>query len=143
MNKVQILGTITRDVEIRYTQNGSAIGSFGIAYNDKFKNASGEMVDKAHFFDITAFGKTAEVINQHFKKGNRILIDGSLDFQSWEKDGRKNSKVGIKLNGFDFIDRKSSDATPSTNNSTQNTYSQPQPTQNIPEIDVGSDEIPF
>lgn len=111
MNKVQILGTITRDINLTYTQSGSAIANFGIAYNDKWKGQDGQMQEKAHFFDVSVFGKQAEIISQFFNKGSRILIDGSLDFQSWEKDGQKQSKVGIKMNGFSFIDRKSDGVT--------------------------------
>ena len=106
MNNLQILGTITRDLELRYAQSGSAILNFGIAYNDNWKDANGQKQEKAHFFDVSVFGKQAETINQYFNKGSRILIDGSLDFQSWEKDGQKHSKVGIKLKGFTFVDKR-------------------------------------
>jgi len=159
MNKVQILGTITKEIEVKYTQGGSAIASFGIAYNDKWKDQSGQMKEKAHFFDVTAFGKQAETVSSFFHKGSRILIDGSLDFQSWTaSDGTKRSKVGIKLNGFSFIDRKSDAQTqsqPSHNAPSQGHYSQPHQatTQNrendlkksppIPEIDIASEDIPF
>ena len=107
MNKVHILGTITKDIEIKYSQSGSAIANFGIAYNDSWKDQQGQKKEKAHFFDVSVFGKQAETINQYFNKGSRILIEGSLDFQSWEKDGQKHSRVGIKMSGFSFIDRKS------------------------------------
>lgn len=107
MNNIQILGTMTKDVELKYTQSGAAIGSFGIAYNERRKQADGRYGDVAHFFDVTAFGKTAENINQYFRKGSRILINGSLDFQSWTaQDGQKRSKVGIKVEKFDFIDKR-------------------------------------
>jgi len=115
MNKVQILGTITRDIELRYSQSGSAVANFGIAYNDKWKDQQGQVKEKAHFFDVSVFGKQAETINQYFRKGSRILIDGSLDFQQWEKDGQKHSKVSIKMNGFSFIDRKSDDTNDKNN----------------------------
>ena len=139
MNKVQILGNITKDIEIKYTQSGTAIAVFGIAYNDKRKDQSGNYVDVSMFFDVTAFGRTAENINQYFHKGSRILIDGSLDFQQWEKDGQKRSKVGIKVNGFDFIDKKD---TQPTQNAPQPQPGQPQQS-NIPEINLDSEEIPF
>ena len=126
MNKVQILGTITRDIELRYTQGGSAIANFGIAYNDKWKDQNGETKEKAHFFDVSVFGKQAETINQYFNKGSRILIDGSLDFQSWEKDGQKHSKVGIKMNGFSFIDRKSDSQGQQAPQQQQQSYQAPQ-----------------
>ena len=140
MNKVSILGNMVRDCELKFTQNGLAIGSFGIAVNKKVKNQSGGYDDKAMFFDVTSFGKTAENINKFFSKGSRILIDGELDFQSWEKDGQKRSKVGIVCNNFDFIDKKNQAAS-------NDNYSQPvpQPTPNIPEINMDDDmgSIPF
>ncbi len=132
---------MTKDCELKYTQSGTAIGSFGIAVNKKIKNQSGGYDDKAMFFDVTAFGKTAENINKFFGKGSRILISGELDFQQWGKDGQKRSKVGIVCHQFDFIDKKADSQAPSSG------YSQPapQPTSNIPEINVDIDEnsIPF
>lgn len=134
MNKVQILATITRDIELKYTQVGSAIANFGVAYNDKWKDQNGQIQEKAHFFEVTAFGKTGENINSFFRKGSRILIDGSLDYQSWvDQNQQKRNRVSIKLNGFDFIDRKSD--TDSQNNQggytpqqgQQQSYQQPQP----------------
>ncbi len=107
MNSVQILGTITRDVELKYTQGGAAIASFGIAYNDKYKKQDGTIEEKAHFFNVTAFGKQGEIVSQFFHKGSRIIIEGSLDFQSWtDQQGVKKSTVGIKMKGFSFVDRK-------------------------------------
>ena len=94
MNKVQILGTITKDIEIKYTPSGAAIASFSIAYNERYKDKTGQQVDKAMFFDVTAFGKQGEVINQYFHKGSRILIDGSLDYQSWvAQEGRRGQRL--------------------------------------------------
>ena len=124
MNNVQILGTITREPELKYTQSGTAILSFGIAYNEKYKKQDGSFEDKAHFFDVTAFGKRGETINQYFSKGARILIGGSLDFQSWnDQQGQKRSKVSIKLNDFDFIDKKTDNQ---QSNNSQANYQQPQ-----------------
>ena len=129
MNKVVILGTITRDPEIKYSQSGSAILNFGIATNDRWKDASGQVQEKAHFFDITAFGKQAETINQYFHKGSRILAEGSLDYQSWvAQDGSKKSKVGIKLQSFTFVDRKS-DGQQQCNNQQYQQQGQPAPQQ--------------
>ncbi len=140
MNKLQLLSTITKDIEMKYAQSGTAIASFSVAYNTKYKDQSGQYVEKAAFFDVTAFGKTAENLQKYFHKGSRILIDGELDYQSWEKDGQKRSKVAIKLNSFDFIDRKS-DTQPQTAQAPQ--YQQPAQNQSaaLPEVDLG--EIPF
>jgi len=138
MNKVQILGTITRDIELRYTQSGTAIASLGIAYNEKRKQSDGSYKDYPHFFDVTAFSKKAETINQYFKKGSRILIDGSLSYESWtDQNGAKRSNVSIKLNDFDFIDKRE-------NTTQQNSYQQ---STQQPQMQYGdtidSDEIPF
>jgi len=149
MNKIQILGTMTRPCELRYTQSGTAVGSFGIAYNEKVKGQDGNYTDKAHFFDVTVWGKTAENINKFFRIGSRILIDGTLQFSQWEKDGQKRSKVDIKVLGFDFIDRKSENqsATPQQPPHQQQPshYARPdQPAQNTPpEIDIDEESIPF
>ena len=142
MNNVTILGTLTRDLELKYTDSGSCIGNFGIATNEKWKDAQGQMKEKAQFFDVSVFGKTAETISNYFHKGSRILIEGSLDFQSWQtQTGEKRSKVGIKLKGFTFVDRKS-------DTQQNNQEHQPQtPTQNqsaaVPEVDIEMENIPF
>ena len=155
MNSVQILGNITRDIELKYTQSGTAIGSFGVAYNEKRKQQDGSYGDVTHFFDCTAFWKTAENINQYFQKGSRILIQGSLDFQSWnDKQGQKKSKVGIKVERFDFIDKRTDNQ--SNNGQTnqppvyyENAQGKPTPPpqrqapQQQPTIDIGEDAIPF
>ena len=115
MNIVTILGTITKDIELKYTQSNTPIASFSIAYNKKWKTQDGTMQEKASFFDVTAFGKQGEVINQYFNKGSRILISGELEQQQWKaQDGTNRSKVIINLNSFDFIDKKESQS-----NSTQ------------------------
>lgn len=142
MNKVIILGTMTRDCEIRYTSSGTAIGSFGIAYNEKIKDASGNYVDKAHFFDVTAWGKTAENINKFFTKGSKILIDGQLDYSMWEKDGKKNTKVGIKVNSFDFVGDKKTNPQNNTQMPKHNAPVQTSP-QPMPDIDIDDQSIPF
>lgn len=163
MNKVQVLGTMTRNCEIRYTQGGTAVASFGVAWNDRRKDQNGQIVEKAHFFDVTAWGKTAENINTYFRKGSRILIDGRLDFSSWTtQQGEKRSKVGIVVEKFDFIDRKSDgqgqpsaqsngyppQGQPAASYPPQGSQGQPaaapaQAAPEIPEIDISEEEIPF
>lgn len=144
MNTVNIIGTLTRDCELKYTQGGSAIGSFGIALNEKWKDKSGQLQEKAMFFDVTAFGKRAEVISNHFKKGDKIGITGSLDYQSWDaQDGTKRSKVSIKLNDFDFIGSKNN--TPQQNNdqATQHTANHTTQQQQVPVIEIENEDLPF
>lgn len=124
MNLVTILGTLTRDIELKYLPSGSAIGNFSIAVNKKYKNASGELVEKVSFFDVVSFGKQSETINQFFHRGSRILITGELEQQTWQdqQTQQNRSKVVIQLKSFDFIDRKS-------DNQQQGAYQQPQQQQ--------------
>lgn len=107
MNTVIILGTLTKDVELKYLQSGNAAGNFSIAYNKKYKGQDGQLVEKVSFFDVGCFGKMAETINQFFHKGSRILIEGELEQQTWKaQDGTNRSKIIIRLDKFSFIDKK-------------------------------------
>lgn len=148
MNRLQITGNITRDIEIRYTNGGLAIASFGIAWNENVKQEDGSYDKKAHYFNVTAFGRKAEVINQHFRKGSPILIDGQLSFSSWTgNDGQKRNEVSIKLNDFDFMGgRDSGNASGGYHDNggaSQAQQSSYQGKHDVPEIDINEDEIPF
>ena len=107
MNSVNIIGNITRDVELKYAQNGTAIASIGVAVNKQVKNAQGGYDSKPVFIDVTAFGKTAETLNQYFRKGSKIGIDGELNFEQWtDQQGQKRSKLSVIMNKIHFIDKK-------------------------------------
>ena len=83
MNKVQILGTITRDIDLQYAPSGTAIAKVGIAVNKRY-TSNGEKKEEVSYFNCVAFGKTGENINQYFQKGSRILISGELKEDRWE-----------------------------------------------------------
>lgn len=120
MNSVNLIGNITRDVELKYTQSGTAIAKTGIALNKKVKNTQGEYEDKAIFVDITAFGNTAETLNKYFFKGSKIGIDGELNFEQWTaQDGQKRSKLSVIVNKLHFIDKKDSATTQANTDFTQ------------------------
>ncbi|HIQ47913.1 MAG TPA: single-stranded DNA-binding protein, partial [Sulfurovum sp.] len=92
-NKIILAGNLTRDIEIRYTQSGAAIGNTGIATSRKFKSASGEQKEEVLFVDLTFFGRTAEIANQYLRKGSKVLVDGRLKLDQWTaQDGSKRSK---------------------------------------------------
>ncbi len=147
MNQVNLIATITQDIELKYLANGSAIAKLSVAYNEKYKKQDGQMVEKAHFFNVSCFGKKAETINTYFNKGSRIGITGSLSFESWTaQDGSKRSNVSIKLSDFTFIDRKSDNQNQAQQMNQGQPQQQYQPTQHqeqIPMIDVDGEEIPF
>ena len=99
LNKVFLLGNMTRDVELRYTAGGTAVTEVGMAVNEKRKQGD-EWVDDVTYVDVTLWGKTAEIAGKYLSKGFQILIEGRLKLDSWEKDGQKHYKmkvVGEKL----------------------------------------------
>lgn len=127
-NKVVLVGNLTRDVEIRYSQSGSAIGNVGIATSRKWKSQTGEQKDEVMFIDLTFFGRTAEIANQYLRKGSKVLVDGRLQFQQWTaQDGSKRSKHAITVENLQMLDSKADSQNPNNNNgyseqASQNNY---------------------
>ena len=99
-----LLANLTRDPEIRQTQSGMAIFSFSVAVNDRYKEQ-----DHVSYIDCTSFGKTAETINQHFGKGDPILVEGKLKMDSWQdkQTGANRSKLGVTVDRFTFVGKSS------------------------------------
>ena len=89
MNRVFLMGNVTRDPELRYISNGSAVTEIGLAINDRRKSSSGEWVEETTFVDITLWGRTAEIAGEYVTKGAPLLIEGRLKLDMWEKDGKK------------------------------------------------------
>ena len=185
-NKVVLVGNLTRDIELRYAQSGSAIANTAIATSRKFTQ-NGERKEEVCFIDITFFGRSAEVANQYLRRGSKILVEGRLKFDQWvAQDGSKRSKHSVIVETMQMLDSKGDADTmqssggyeaPMSQNSyeapMQQSYGQPQqqqqpyggqqssygnqqqqkpqqsyqkqemPQQNIPEIDIDEDEIPF
>ena len=116
-NKVILAGNLTRDPELKYTSKGTAIASFGLAINRKWKTETGETKEEVTFVDIDAFGRQAEVVAQYMKKGRPFLVDGRLKLDQWEDKNthQKQSKLRVVLEGFSFIDSNREDgAVPTT-----------------------------
>ncbi|MBI4569574.1 MAG: single-stranded DNA-binding protein [Planctomycetes bacterium] len=107
-NRVILMGNFTKDPELSYTAGGLPIGKFSIAVNERVRDQNDAWQDRANFFDVTAFGKTAETINEHFRKGRPILIEGRLNQDRWEdrETGQKRSKVQVIVDRFAFVDRR-------------------------------------
>ena len=105
-NKVILAGNLTRDPELRYTPKGMAIAKIGIAINRSWKNEAGETKEEVTFVDVDAFGRQAEVIAQYLKRGRPILVEGRLRLDQWDdkQTGQKRSRLGVVLEGFQFLD---------------------------------------
>jgi single-strand DNA-binding protein len=95
-NRVILMGNLTRDVELKYTQGGLAVTEIGVAVNDRRKNANGEWVEETTFVDVTLWGRTAEVASEYLSKGSPLLIEGRLKLDQWEnREGEKRSKLRV------------------------------------------------
>lgn len=106
LNKVMLMGNLTRDVEVRHTGSNTAVGNFGLAVNRKYKTKDGDQKEEVTFVDCEAWGRTAEVMGQYLAKGRPVLIEGRLKLDEWEdkKDGSKRSKLRVVVENFQFVD---------------------------------------
>jgi len=106
-NKIIVAGNLTRDIEVRYTQSGTAIANTAIASTRKFKSQTGEQKEEVLFVDISFFGRTAEIANQYLRKGSKVLVDGRLKLDQWTaQDGTKRSKHSISVDSMTMLDNK-------------------------------------
>jgi single-strand DNA-binding protein len=101
-NTLFIQGRLTRDVEVRHTQGGMAVASFGIASNDKYKDE-----ERVCFLDCAAFGKSGEALARFHKKGDAIILQGKLRLEKWQaKDGSNRSKHSLAVDRWHFVGGK-------------------------------------
>ena len=141
-NKVILLGNLTRDPQLSYTPNQTAVVDFGLATNRKWKAADGQQREETCFVDCTAFGRSAENINKYCQKGRPLLVEGRLTFDSWHgQDGTKRSKLKVTVESFQFMGSSGQGQTAGQNNYQQQAP-QSQPSQDENKA-VGNDDIPF
>ena len=108
INKVIISGNLTRDPETSTTTNGTTVMSFGMAVNDRKRNAqTGEWEDVANFVDCVMFGARAEALSRILTKGMKCAIEGKLRYSSWEKDGQRRSKLEVVVDEIEFLSQRS------------------------------------
>jgi single-strand DNA-binding protein len=105
LNKVFLIGNLTRDPELRVTPKGTAICQFGIAVNRQFKDESGATRDETTFVDIEAWGKQGELVSKYLTKGSPAMVEGRLKFDQWEDktSGQKRSKLKVVLDNVQFL----------------------------------------
>lgn len=106
INQVSITGNLTRSPELRATQSGTPVLSFGIAVNDRRKVADGQWEDVPNFFECVTFGNRATALSDILTKGMKVAIAGKLHYSSWEKDGQKHSKVDIIASEIELMQNR-------------------------------------
>jgi single-strand DNA-binding protein len=153
LNQVTLMGNLTRDPELRQTPNGQNVTSFSLALNRSYKDAAGEWQEATDYIDIVAWGPLAERVSQYLNKGSRCLVQGRLQYSSWEQEGKKRSKVEVNAHDVTFLDSRgaSNESGDERGPSTASSPSKPQPAKKKADVvieDIGDqpinlDDIPF
>ena len=155
-NKIILVGNLTRDIELRYAQAGTAIAKTAIATTRKF-SSNGEKKEEVCFVDITFFSRSAEVANQYLCKGSKVLVEGRLNFEQWmDKNEQKRSKHSVIVETMQMLDSKGDNResdilratpTPPTKKHTDYQPKQQQrpdmPENTLPIADLDETELPF
>lgn len=145
INRVILVGRLTRDPELKSTNSGSYFCRFTLASNRSIYRKDQDPKEEVGFFDCVAWGKQAEIISKYVQKGRRVGIDGSLRFSSWENtEGKKQSKIEIFVENFQFLDPKGADRTPTQSFDDDMAMGAVRSTPSAGDVDTMSDDdIPF
>ena len=142
LNKLFLMGHTTRDVELKHTSAGTAIGSFALAVNRSWKTTDGQEKKETLFVNCNCFGKQAETLHQYVKKGHPLFVEGRLKLDEWEgQDGQKKSLLKVIVENFQFL--------PYGDKPVASTPQPPTPPQAPPQqpvqtkMDMNEEEIPF
>ena len=117
INRVNISGNLTRDPEIRATQAGTSILTFGVAVNDRRRNPqTGEWEDYPNYIDCVVFGNRAEPLSRFLSKGTKVAVEGKLRWSQWERDGQKRSKIEVIIDELEFMSSRDSGSSGASSN---------------------------
>ena len=154
LNKVMLIGNLTRDPELRYIPSGQAVASFTVAVNRTYNSQSGEKKEETSFIRVVVWARRAEVCNQYLKKGNPVFVEGRLQSRSWDApDGSKRSTLEVIAMNVQFLSRgggRTNEAEP-VMDADESIFEEPQPsaakTKNAVSVSDSElqpdDEIPF
>lgn len=139
-NRVILVGNVTRDIEVKYLQSGAAVTEIGLAVNDRRKDQSGQWIEDTTFVDVSMFGKTAEVAGEYLRKGSSVLIEGRLKLDTWERDGKKNSKLKVVCEKMQMLGGKGGERSERREETQERRRPETQTRNDAP---PPSDDIPF
>jgi single-strand DNA-binding protein len=103
LNRVFLMGNLTRDPEVRYLPSGRAVADMRLAVSRKFRTAAGEEKDETCFVSVVVWGKQAETCGQYLSKGSPAFVEGRLQYEEWEKDGQKNNRLRVVADRVQFM----------------------------------------
>lgn len=144
LNRVFLIGNLTRDPEVRYTPSGTAVGDLGLAVNETYKNKAGENVESTVFVDVEVWARQAETCAEYLYKGSPVFVEGRLKLDQWEnQQGEKRSKLRVRADRVQFLGApRRSAATDALQGGSP--ASEVSPAPEAPPASVGDDEdIPF
>jgi len=140
LNKVFLIGNLTRDPELRYTPGGTAVANLGLAVNRRFKDSSGELKEEVCFLTVTVWDKQASACCQYLTKGRPVFVEGVLQSRFWEtSDGQKRSAIDVRAERVQFLG-SSNGASSSSKTETPQTVAAGSPDEVIKPEDIAWDE---
>lgn len=146
LNKVLLIGNLTRDPEVRMMSSGRPVCNFGLALNRNYKDAEGNKKEEVTFVDVECFGPRAEAVGRFFSKGRAIFVEGRLKLDQWEtKEGEKRSAIRVVLDNFEFVDAGKSDGhtTSDQSNRPVTPTEKPKPQESLPDDNGFDEDVPF
>jgi single-strand DNA-binding protein len=150
LNRVLLIGNLTRDPEVRYTPKGTAVTDIGLAVNRIYTADDGEKKEETTFVDVTLWGRQAEIAGQYLKKGRPVFIEGRLQLDTWDdkQTGQKRSRLRVVSENMQLLgSRPESEGSPSVSPTRRSPgpsvpAQRPEPPRD-PDLDVEPDDIPF
>ncbi len=144
LNKVMLIGNLTRDPQLSYLPSQTAVVEIGLAINRRWKGQDGQQRDETCFIDCQAYGKTAETINKYLSKGSPVFIEGRLKFDTWTaQDGTKRSKHRVTVENFQFLSSGGQGQGGGGSNNMSGGSQVQGDSQPVEESSGGHDDIPF
>ena len=150
LNRVFLIGNLTRDPELRYVPGGNAVSNLRLAVNRKYRDANGELKDNTCFITVVVWGKQAENCSEYLSKGSPVFVEGSLQSRSWEtQDGQKRNVIEVNASRIQFLAKTPSSKKEIENEDVVFEEEQPQKIQNgnvdneQKDFSVQDDEVPF
>lgn len=104
INRVVIVGRLTRDPDLRALPSGVNVSSLRVACNSSRREADGSYTERPNFFDVSIYGASAESVSRYMRKGNRVALDGRLEWREWESDNQKRQAVSIVADTIQFLE---------------------------------------
>jgi single-strand DNA-binding protein len=145
LNKVFLIGNLTKDPEVRHTPKGTAVGDLGLAINSTYRTADGVEKEETVFVDLVVWGRQAETCKEYLTKGSPIFVEGRLQLDQWESQGEKKSRLRVRAERVQFLSRggtSSGGGARSSYTERDSSRSAPPPSGHDEEV-PSDDDVPF